>query len=172
MPRYFFTIRGRDRVENDPSGTYLPDVAAAPSYAEYTIRELRKKSGYGDLALMMIVTDQARQTVLSPGRSFYPALANARMVILQATIIVSLRRQSRRELLLPLIIALHYPRHLGRSRSPRTRRGASRRISPSCRSRCCGPWPPVRSRSPAWQRRDPLSEHIGPLREQQVASTW
>jgi hypothetical protein len=34
-------------------------------YVEYTIRELRKKSGYNDLALMMIVKDEARQTVLS-----------------------------------------------------------------------------------------------------------
>ncbi len=51
MPQYFFTIRGRDRVEDDPDGTYLPDVAAALSYAEYTIRELRKKSGYNDAAL-------------------------------------------------------------------------------------------------------------------------
>ena len=66
MPRYFFTIHGRAQVEDDPDGTYLPDAAAALSYAEYTIRELRKKSGYKDnLALMMIVTDEARQTVLS-----------------------------------------------------------------------------------------------------------
>jgi hypothetical protein len=65
MPRYFFTIHGQDRVEDDPDGTYLPDVAAALAYAEYTIRELRKKSGYHDLALMMIVKDQARRTVLS-----------------------------------------------------------------------------------------------------------
>jgi uncharacterized protein DUF6894 len=65
VPRYFFTIHGRDRVEDDPEGAYLLDVAAALSYAEYTIRGLRKKSGYNDLALMMIVTDQARQTVLS-----------------------------------------------------------------------------------------------------------
>jgi hypothetical protein len=50
MPRYFFTIHGRDRVEDDPDGTYLPDVEAALSYAEYTIRELRRKSGYNDLA--------------------------------------------------------------------------------------------------------------------------
>ena len=64
MPRYFLTIHRRDRVEDDPDGTYLPDVAAALSYAEYTIRELRKKSGY-DEALMMFVKDQARQTVLS-----------------------------------------------------------------------------------------------------------
>jgi hypothetical protein len=64
LQRYFFTIRGRDRVENDPDGVYLPDVAAALSYAEYTIRALRKKSGYNP-ALMMVVQDQARQTVLS-----------------------------------------------------------------------------------------------------------
>ena len=50
VQRYFFTIRGRDRVEDDPDGTYLPDVAAALSYAESTIRKLRKKSGYNDLS--------------------------------------------------------------------------------------------------------------------------
>ena len=65
MPQYFFTIRGRARVEDDPTGTDLPDVAAALSRAEYTIRELRKKSVYNDLALMMFVKDQAGQTVLS-----------------------------------------------------------------------------------------------------------
>jgi hypothetical protein len=66
MPRYSFTIHGRDRVADDPDGTYLPDVAAALSYAEYTVRELRKKSGYkNDLALMMMVRDQTGQTVLS-----------------------------------------------------------------------------------------------------------
>lgn len=65
MAQYFFTIHGGDRVEDDPDGTYLPDVAAALSYAEHTIRELRKESGYkDDLALMMIVTDH-NQTVLS-----------------------------------------------------------------------------------------------------------
>ena len=65
MPRYFFTIHGREQVEDDPDGTYLPDAEAALSYADYTIRELRKKSGYNDLALMMFVKDQAGQTVLS-----------------------------------------------------------------------------------------------------------
>jgi hypothetical protein len=68
MPRYFFTIHRQDRVENDPDGTYLPDAEAVLSYAEYTIRELRKKSRYtynNDSALMMIVKDEARQTVLS-----------------------------------------------------------------------------------------------------------
>ena len=65
MPRFFFTIHGRAQVEDDPVGTYLPDEAAALSYAEYTIRELRKKSGYKDPALMMMIKDEARQTVLS-----------------------------------------------------------------------------------------------------------
>ena len=64
MPQYFFTIHRGDRVEGDPDGTYLPDAAAALSYAEYTIQELRKKSGYNDPALMMIVEDQARHAVL------------------------------------------------------------------------------------------------------------
>ena len=64
MYRYFFTIRGPDRVEDDPDGAYLPDAAAALTYAEYTIRELRKKDGWNDPALMMFVQDQARQTVL------------------------------------------------------------------------------------------------------------
>jgi hypothetical protein len=40
----------QERVEDDPSGTYLPDIAAALPYAEYTIRELRKKIGHNDLA--------------------------------------------------------------------------------------------------------------------------
>jgi len=66
MRRYFFTIHGQDRVADDPEGTYLPDEAAALSYAEYTIRVLRKKSDYeDDLSLMMMVKDQAGQTVLS-----------------------------------------------------------------------------------------------------------
>jgi hypothetical protein len=67
MPRYFFTIHGREQVEDDPAGTYLPDAEAALSYAEYTIQELRKKSCYkDDLALMMLVKDQARQRGFNP----------------------------------------------------------------------------------------------------------
>jgi hypothetical protein len=34
MRRYFLTIHGREKVEDDPAGTYLPDIAAALSYAE------------------------------------------------------------------------------------------------------------------------------------------
>jgi len=65
MPQYFFTIHREDRVEDDPDGTYLPDDTAALSHAEHAIQELRKKSGYNDPALMMIVTDQSQRTVLS-----------------------------------------------------------------------------------------------------------
>jgi len=65
VQRYFFTIRRPDRVEDDSVGTYLPDAAAALSYAECSIRELRKKRGWNDPALMMFVQDQARQTILS-----------------------------------------------------------------------------------------------------------
>jgi hypothetical protein len=65
MPRYFFTIRGREKVKDDRSGMNLPDVAAALSIAEHRIRELRKESGYDDPALVMIVKDEAGQTVLS-----------------------------------------------------------------------------------------------------------
>ena len=44
---------------------HTSDVAAALSYAEDTIRELRKQNGYkDDLSLMMMVKDQVGQTVL------------------------------------------------------------------------------------------------------------
>jgi hypothetical protein len=65
VPRYFFTTHRADQVEDDHDGTCLPDVAAALSYAEHTIQELRKENRYkDDLSLMMIVTDH-NQTVLS-----------------------------------------------------------------------------------------------------------
>ncbi len=73
MPRYFFAIRGRDWVRDDPHGTDLPDVATALSHAERTIRQLRKESGYNDPALMMVVKDEARQTVLA--LPFFPGHA-------------------------------------------------------------------------------------------------
>ena len=65
MPQYYFTIRRPGRVKNDPLGTNLPDVAAALSYAECKIVELRKESLYNDPALMMTVKDEARRMVLS-----------------------------------------------------------------------------------------------------------
>jgi hypothetical protein len=45
VPRYFFTIRGQDRIKDDHDGTNLPNVAAALSTAESKIREVRKEPG-------------------------------------------------------------------------------------------------------------------------------
>lgn len=65
MQRFFFTIREPDRVvEDDPHSANLRDVAAALSYAERRVCELRKKSGRDDPRLMMIVQDHDRQPVL------------------------------------------------------------------------------------------------------------
>ena len=64
MPRCFLTIHGREQVEDDPDGTYLPDVRSALSYAEYTIREPRKDRIQRSGSEMM-VQDEAGQTVLS-----------------------------------------------------------------------------------------------------------
>jgi hypothetical protein len=74
VPRYFFKIQvSGGEPEDDPHGTNLPNVAAALSYARRTITELLTESGYDEPNLMMIVEDEARQTVLAlpfaPGRA-------------------------------------------------------------------------------------------------------
>ncbi len=38
MPRYFITIRGGERIEDDPDGTYLPDVGGTFLCRVTTIR--------------------------------------------------------------------------------------------------------------------------------------
>ncbi len=74
MPRYFFIIRASDaETEEDPHGTILPDLGAALSYAELTIRELQKEGEYRPPGPMMIVMDEARQVVLT--LPFFPACA-------------------------------------------------------------------------------------------------
>jgi hypothetical protein len=73
VPRYFFIIQSENVViEDDPHGSILPDTAAALSYAERTIRELRGEGGYNELRIM-IVKDESKQTVLS--LPFLPACA-------------------------------------------------------------------------------------------------
>jgi hypothetical protein len=72
MPRYFFIIRAPDaETEGEPHGANLPDLGAALSYAERTIRELQKEGEYKPPGPMMIVMDEARRVVLtlpfSPG---------------------------------------------------------------------------------------------------------
>jgi hypothetical protein len=74
MPQYFFIIRTSDlETEDDPHGTNLPNLGAALSYAERTIRELQKGGEYRPPGPMMIVTDEARQVVLT--LPFSPACA-------------------------------------------------------------------------------------------------
>jgi Domain of unknown function (DUF6894) len=51
--------------DDDPHVTDLPNVAAALSYAQRRIGELQNESRYDHPGLMMIVKDEARQTVLS-----------------------------------------------------------------------------------------------------------
>jgi hypothetical protein len=66
VPRYFFKIQVSDgEFEDDPQGTNLPNTAAALSYAERAINELRSENGFNDPGLMVIVEDDARRTVLS-----------------------------------------------------------------------------------------------------------
>jgi len=65
MPQYFFIVCGSDTdTEDDRQGIDLPDLGAALSYAERTVRE-RQKSAYRPPGPMMIVTDEAGQTVLT-----------------------------------------------------------------------------------------------------------
>jgi hypothetical protein len=74
VPRYFFTIQGPNNlIEEDHRGTVLPDTAAARSFAERTIKELRNESGFDDPLPMMIVRDDNNRTILS--LPFLPAFA-------------------------------------------------------------------------------------------------
>jgi hypothetical protein len=66
VPRYFFKIQASDgELAGNPHATNLPNTAAALSYAERAINELRSKSGFDDPGLTMIVEDDARRTVLA-----------------------------------------------------------------------------------------------------------
>ena len=65
VPRYFFAVRWPDgRKQDDPHGTFLPNEAAALSYAERAIESLRKEHGYDDPGLMMLVRNERQQTAL------------------------------------------------------------------------------------------------------------
>ena len=65
MSRYFFNIRWPDREESDPSGTSLPDDAAAFDYAIHMIRQLDRGGKHSDRGLMMIVRNEMLESVLS-----------------------------------------------------------------------------------------------------------
>jgi hypothetical protein len=65
MTRYFFAIRGTDQEEDNPRGTILSNDAEAFSYAERTIAQLKKKNGYDDPGMIMIVQNAMREMIWS-----------------------------------------------------------------------------------------------------------
>lgn len=64
MPKYYFTIRWVDHVDDDKFSESLSDDAAALNYACRMARELQAARGDSDPGLV-IVKDEARRTVLS-----------------------------------------------------------------------------------------------------------
>jgi hypothetical protein len=74
VPQFFFKISVSDGdFDDDPRGTNLPNLAAAFSHAERTIKELQFECGFDDPGLMMFVEDEAHRTVLS--LPFFPGCA-------------------------------------------------------------------------------------------------
>jgi hypothetical protein len=64
MPKYYFTIRWADHVDDDKCGESLSDDAAALNYACRMARELQIASRNSDTGLV-IVKDEMQHTVLS-----------------------------------------------------------------------------------------------------------
>ena len=62
MLLYYFVIHASDHKDDDPDGTDLPNHQAAHAYAHRIIREL-KEADYRPLGAMMIVLDQAGNTI-------------------------------------------------------------------------------------------------------------
>jgi len=74
MPRYLFLIQASDtETEGDHHEANLPDLEAARTYAERSIRKLLKDGGYQHPGPMMMVMNEAGQIVLS--FPFFPACA-------------------------------------------------------------------------------------------------
>jgi hypothetical protein len=65
MPRYFFTIRWPEYRALDEHGTQLEDDTAALNHACRLVRELRARGGYDNPALLLHVSCESRQMVLS-----------------------------------------------------------------------------------------------------------
>ena len=64
MPRYYFTVRWGDRVDDDKNGASLSDDAAALDRACQMARELQIASGDSDPGLV-IVKNEKHHRVLS-----------------------------------------------------------------------------------------------------------
>jgi hypothetical protein len=66
MPRYYFVFCN-DVRHDDPDGSDLPDLRAARSLAERSIRELKadaERSGHDYSRYRFIIEDEARRPVL------------------------------------------------------------------------------------------------------------
>ena len=65
MPQYFFSVqRLGGLIENEPYGLILPNAAAALSHAEQAINELKDRDDRHHSELMMIVQNEAHETLL------------------------------------------------------------------------------------------------------------
>ena len=74
MPQYFFVVQRSDQKEKgDPRAVSLPNDAAALRYAERTISELQRETGYCDPAGFVIVRNAKNEAILSV--PFLPACA-------------------------------------------------------------------------------------------------
>lgn len=62
---YFFILQRRERRDDDPHGTPLPNDTAAKEYAQRVIRELKEAGGYDDPDLKMIVKNAAGDVIYS-----------------------------------------------------------------------------------------------------------
>ena len=65
MPLYFFTIRWPDHQDLDENGTLLENDAAALDHACSIVRELQARGGYDNPRLVLQVSCEQQQTVLS-----------------------------------------------------------------------------------------------------------
>jgi len=74
VPQYFFVVqRSNQKEEGDPHAVNLPNDAEALRFAERTIAELRKETGYCDPAGFVIVRNAKNEAILSV--PFLPACA-------------------------------------------------------------------------------------------------
>jgi hypothetical protein len=66
VPRYFFVLEGPgDERHEDDGGTVLPDKPSAVAYANRIMGELKAAGGYDDPGWVLIVKDEAGETIAS-----------------------------------------------------------------------------------------------------------
>ena len=63
MPRYHFSVRFSDYLDEDEEGTWLPHDRAARDYASRIVAQLKEGGGYDDPEITMIVADGSGREV-------------------------------------------------------------------------------------------------------------